>query len=472
MTNRVLAIAVLTFCAAGAACAQQGAAALPTFAQALAQAVANSAELRKLDFNVAAAGQDVRRARSLFLPHVDLNSSTQSIEAFGSVPGLESLLLAGRRRVYNSTGTLTLSLNAYNGGIDAAAVQAAGERRDEGTLQARIRRTALAATVLERYHALRQAELELAAARLRQQARRDYASQVRADYALGKKSTLAVAEAGYDSDSSELTQTLKERAYRNALRDLDTVIGTPPAPVRADWAAWNAALAAGKLLALPNRRAPAVPTAAQPAALAAAGETGAYSRDLAAQGFDAAARSTDVDVAISRVRQADIDVRRARGRYLPRIDIFVRNNFAGISENSFYGAYNHQSRDKRIFGATLSWNLFDGFDTSADVSAATLRKAAAEADQELAVDEQRRRADELSRPLADAIEEQQVEARRLQLMRQKVDINRVKLELGRLDATSAGNDQMELSVQTIEMEKRAETIAYYQARLLLRTGAR
>lgn len=464
MIERLFAGAVLAtvlLAAASAAAAQDSA--LLTFSQALEQAVANSAELRKLDYSAAATEQDIRRARSQFLPRVDLSSATQGIEAFGSVPGLESLLLAGRRRVYNSTGTLTMSLNAYNGGIDAAAVDAAKGRYEESRLQLGIRRTALAATVLERYHALRQAEMELAIARLRQQGKRDVARQAHEDNALGKRSALALAEARYDSDSSDLTATLKERSYRNALRDLDTVVGTPPPPAPASWQDWSTALVAGKLRSGERPLLGVVRGAVV--------EAGAYSGELTAQGFDIAARATDVDVTVSRIRQAQADVQRARGRFLPRLDLFVRNNYAGISENSFYGAYNHQGRDKRIFGATLTWNLFDGFDTSADASAAALRVKAASADHQLALDEQRRRSDEWSRPLADALEEQQLEIRRQQLMQRKVEINRVRLELGRIDGASAANDQLELSVQTLELAKRAETIAYYQARLMLRTGA-
>lgn len=440
MSKRMLAIGVLWLWLSSGACvaASDAEASKPlSFEQALQRAVANSPELRKYAISIDIAEQEVVRARSAFLPHVDVSSVTQQIEAFGGIPGLESLLLSGRRRVYNASSELTVGLNLFNGGADVAGLRATGERREEAQLQLEIQKVALASLVLERYHAVRQAEIELGIATVRHESWIGQIEQTRKAFELGRKSALAVSEAEYEGQSAELTRAGKLRAYTNARRDLIETMGPEHTETFAQ-----------------------APSAIRPP----------YDVVLRKLGLDVSAMATDVDTSTSRVRQAQIDITRARNRYFPRVDAFVKTSYGGVSEAGFGTAFQEQGRDKRRFGVTMTWNLFDGFDTSAEVRAAALKASAAHADRDLAVQEKTRRVNEVSRLLTDMIEEEEIERRRLALMQKQAEINQAKLELGRTDAASIKIDERDIKVQKLELEKREEAIAYYKAKLLLREG--
>ncbi len=440
MNKSIVFVAALCLAAAACAAVDPTETGAPiSFEQALQRAMSNSPELRKYGLGIDIAGQEVVRARSAFLPHVDLTSTTQQIEAFGTIPGLESLLLSGRNRVYNASSILNVGLNVLNGGADVASLHAAGERREEARLQLKIQRTALATLVLDRYHALRQAEIELGIATLRHDSWIAQAAQAREDFELGRQSALAVSEAEYEVQSAELTKAGRQRAYANARRDLLDAIGPEQAG------------------------------APGPAAYAT---RPAYDAVLARLGIDVSARANEVDIHASRVRQAEFEIKRARNRYFPRIDLFYRTTYGGVSENGLHDAFHDQGRDKRLFGVNMTWNLFDGFDTTGEVRAAALRMASAQVDRDLAVQEQTRRVNEVSRMLADMLEEEQLERRRLAMMQKRAEINQVKLGLGRADAAVTRIDKRDVGVQKLEVEKREEGIAYYKARLLLREGQR
>lgn len=438
MSKRMLSIALL-WLSAGACVTVSGAeAGKPiSFEQALQRAMSNSPELRKYAIGIDIEEQGVIRARSTFLPHVDVSSVTQQIEAFGSIPGLESLLLSGRSRVYNASSGLTVGLNLFNGGADVAGLRAAGERREEAQLQLKIQKVTLARLVLDRYHALRQAEIELDIATLRHDSWIGQIEQARKDFELGRKSALSVSEAEYEGQSAELMKAGKLRAYANARRDLIEVIGPDQAETSAQ-----------------------VSSAIRPP----------YDVVLGKLGLDVSAMTTDVDVSTSRLRQAQIEIKRARNRYFPRVDVFVKSLYGGVSEEGFPAAFREQGRDKRLFGVTMTWNLFDGFDTSAEVRATTLKEAAARVDRDLAVQEQARRVNEVSRLLSDMSEEEEIERRRLALMQKRAEINQSKLGLGRADAASIKIDERDIKVQKLELEKREEAVTYYKAKLLLREG--
>lgn len=405
-----------------------------SFEAALTQVLNRHPELRQAQLGVEIAEQDRRRARSPFLPRLDLTSTTQRIEAFGKIPGLETLLLSGKRRAYHTSSGLTLAMNVINGGADLAGVLSADEKKRDMALQEKLRRTAIAHTVLDSVHALRLAAVDARIAALHARARADLLAQVDADFALGRRPALALSEARYEADNSELERSVRRRAYVSARRDLLALMG-------------------GELPA-PGQCCDAV----EPP----------YTRTLNRFGLDEAGKISQADVAASRVEQARYDVIRARSRYLPRLDVFVSINYAGLSQTSLVGPFKDQHKDKNFGGFTLTWNLFNGFETDADFRAAKLRVAQSRAAHDGALDEQEKRRAELARPMADALEDEQIQRKKLQLIERKLDISRVKLELGKTDAAAHQTSQTELDLQKLELEKRAELIDYYQAMLMLR----
>jgi outer membrane protein TolC len=136
------------------------------FGRALHRTLNGNARLRKAELAVEVAQLAEVRARSAFYPRLDLNTTTQRIKSYGDIPGLESLLLEGRTSVYSASTNLRLGLNLFAGGADLAAVRVAEERVREEILQLMQQRVALARMLLDRFHAARQAEIDLRAADL------------------------------------------------------------------------------------------------------------------------------------------------------------------------------------------------------------------------------------------------------------------------------------------------------------------
>ena len=439
MNKQAVAITLLLLASGATAAATAARTPAPGFDRALRQAMLNDPELRKGALGVEIAEQESGRALSPFMPRLDLSVGTARIDAYSNVPGLETLLLAGSRYAYSASSSLSLTQNLYNGGIDRANLDASREKVQEARMQYYLKRTTLASQVLDQFHALRQAELELRIAEVQQDAKDEQLRVVEGDFALGRRAALNVSEAQYEAQMRALATSTRERAYRNALRDLTVLIGEAPR---------------------------ALPALAAPLPAPQHG----YRNVLTHWGFGALGAANEVQLSASRIRQASLDVARAKGRYLPRVDIYARITSAGVDRNDFNRAYTGQAKDKKFIGFALTWNLFDGFDTSSDVAASRARMAYAQADYKVVARDLAKQIDDLGRPLADAEEDEQTEKKRLELMQKKLGITRVKLELGKIDAHAVTSAQTELAVQELELEKRSETIDYFKARLLLRKG--
>lgn len=416
------------------------------FATALTRVLQRNPDLRQADLSIQVAAQDLRRARSPFLPRLDLSTTTQRIEAFGSLPGLETLLLGGKQSAYHTTSSLTLALNVINGGADLAGLRLADEKRSEAQLQYQLRRVSLASSVLENVHTVRLAELDMRIANLHAAAKEEVLAAVDADFREGRRPALAVSEARYDADNSALEQEMRRRTYRNARRELLALMGDTAEAAVAD----NAAVRTG-----PG---------------SGAGAARSYRRTLDDFGF-APGQFSQSAVYGSRVEQARFEVKRARSHYLPRLDIFASLNYAGLSQSSIGHTIHTQQKDKKFIGFTLSWNLFNGFDTDAETKGASLRVIAAQAAYEGAQDEQRKRAAELLAPMDDALDDERLQRKKLRLMESKLEMSRVKLELGKTDAGSHRGTEVELRLQHLELEKRAELVEYYSAMLMLRQAS-
>lgn len=406
-----------------------------SFEAALIHVLRRNPELRQAKLAIDIAEQDERRARSSFLPRLDLTSTTQRIEAYGTIPGLETLLLSGQRSAYHTASGLTLALNVANGGADLAGIMMAAAKKTDIALQEQMRRVAVASAVLDSVHGLRLADVDSRIAAVHAHAKAERLTQIEADFSLGRRPALALSEARYEADSSELDRAMRRRAYLNVRRDLLAMMGE------------DGSLGAAR----------AVAPAVEPP----------YSSVLGRFGLDEACKISQVDVAAARVEQARFDVIRARSRYLPRLDVFVSMNYAGLSQTGLVDSFKEQPKDKKFVGFTLTWNLFNGFETDADVKASSLRVAAAQAGHDSARDEQRKREAEFTRPMADAVEDERIQRKKLDLIERKLEISRVKLELGKTDASAHQASETELRLQELELEKRAELIDYYQAMLLL-----
>lgn len=427
--------------AAGVALAQNndGHAKTLGFSDALRGALLSSPDLRREAAGKEIAELDVMRAQSAFLPRVDLTTTDDKIKLQGGIPGLESLVLAGRSSAYYANGAVRVSLNVFNGGRDNAKVKQANERAFEADLQFRQRRARIAGQVLERYHAVLQARIDLkyalAAVRLTQ---KDL-DAIEREAALGRVSTLRRAEAAFDVRAKDLECSRARGALNAASWELAQTAGLEDVAI-----AFNEGIAE---------------------------DAAAYKAVLGDFGFHSEQIVTETHLQESRLRQSHGDLPQARSRFLPSVEMHVAESYAGISTSGYREAFRDQSKAKRFVGFTLSWNLFEGVDAYADVKQATLRVNAAQASLDAARDEQRRvrRSDE--RELALALEQLLIERERLALMEQRLRIVRLKSELGHAGAEEAARSEGERELQALEVLRREEIVGYMKAKQLLKGSA-
>lgn len=434
-----LALLLLTVAGSAAAAAQPGeppearaaGPVLLSFDAALQRALGSNARIRKAEIAVDLAELAQVRARSTFYPRLDLNSGTQRIEAHGSVPGLETLLLSGRNSVYSASTSLRLGVNLFAGGADVAAVRAAEERLREAVLQLTLQRVALTRTLLERFHAVRQAEIDLRGADLQGAASAKKLSRARSEYESGRLAQILLDDAQFELQQRELERATKERVLAQTQGELQIVMGD------------------------------SLETLQRPTT------DNDYAERLAQRGLVSASTVTEVDVNESRVKQAALEVDRSRSRFLPKVDLYTRADYAGVNESAAASAFKDQRKDKTFIGLTMTWNLFDGFDSVAEYRSNQRRVDSARADVELTLEEHRRQREEIKRPLADSQGDLQLQGRRLALAKARLEISRVKLETGRTDGTSHHVAEIDLALQALEVDRLTETLAYHQARLQL-----
>lgn len=402
-----------------------------SFDAALQRTLSSNARVRKAEIAVELAELAQVRARSAFYPRLDLNSTTQRIEAHGNIPGLESLLLSGRTSVYSASTNLRLSMNLFAGGADQAAVMVAEERVREAALQLTQQRVAQARMLLERFHAVRQAEIELRGADLQRAASAEKLDRARAELESGRLAQILRDDAQFELQQRELERATKARVLAQAQGELQALMGEGTEPVQRT------------------------------------SSDSDYAERLTERGLTAAGAVTDVDISESRLKQSALDVERSRSRFLPKIDVYKQVGFAGINESSGATAFKDQRKDKTIIGLTMTWNLFDGFDSLAEHRSNQRRVDSARADVALSIEEQRRQREELKRPLADSQEELQLQGQRLALAKARLEISQVKLETGRTDATGHRLAEIDLALQALDIDRLTENLAYHQARLQL-----
>lgn len=434
-------LALAAMSAAGLALAQNNDGTTRTFgfSDALRGALLSNPELRREAASKEIAELDVMRAQSAFMPRVDLTTTDDKIKLQGGIPGLESLVLAGRTSAYYANGAVRVSLNVFNGGRDTAKVKQASERAFEADLQFRQRRARIAGQALERYHAVLQAHIDLKYAQTVARQAQAELDAVEREAALGRVSTLRRTEAAFDVRA----KGLECARARSAL----------------DSASWELAQAAG-LEDTPISFSEGVADEAQ-----------GYRSVLSEFGFHGEHIVTETQLHESRLRQSHGDLPQARSRFMPSFEVHVAESYAGISTNSYREAFRDQSKSKRFIGFTLSWNLFEGFDAYADVKQSALRINAAQANLDAARDEQRRVRRSDDRELALASEQLSIERERLDLMEQRLRISRLKTELGHAGMDDTGRSEAERELQTLEVLRREEMVGFLRAKQLLKGTA-
>ncbi|MDB5818136.1 MAG: hypothetical protein JWQ11_1776, partial [Rhizobacter sp.] len=328
--------AALALLASACALAQAPDTARIDFADSLRDAFANSPELRRDIIDSEVSSYDIMRARSAFLPRVDLQATDDQIYIQGGVASLEALELSGRTKGDYAASSVKVSWNLFNGGQDVARFWHAREKQAEAGLQVRQQCAAVAQKVLDLYHAVRQAGFDLAAAQVTLRRADTALSDAKSRFVSGRVSKLELSEANFDDQEKQLAVAVKRRALDAALQDLHDVTDR-------------------SAKALP------APVASEPVAEAQ------YTNALARFGLTQQEIVTDIDVYESRVKQSITDLPKARGRFAPSIDVYWRQSYAGVGSKGYLDAFDLQSKDKRFIGVALTWILFEGLDAYADL---------------------------------------------------------------------------------------------------------
>jgi outer membrane protein TolC len=196
------------------------------FQEALSRSLSNSPELERERLAAQVAELGIVRARSPFLPRVDLSADSTKVDLQGEVASLQSLQFGNTTTGYTANAGARISLNVFNGGQDLANLNKAKEKYEEALLQWRLKRAKTATRLLDAYHAALQAFLDLQIAELRLKrsglTRTDTISAV----ASGKQASIKLNEVELDEEEKRIDLRKRQRNMKVAMAALLELTGS------------------------------------------------------------------------------------------------------------------------------------------------------------------------------------------------------------------------------------------------------
>jgi outer membrane protein TolC len=259
-------------------------------------------------------------------------------------------------------------------------------------------------------------------------------SQARRSFSLGRMSKFSLAEILYEFETKEFEKRKKEQEYEYVLENFISMIGVD-------------------FLTEPEMQ--------------AHDTLFRYIDGIVLHGLDKGAATSSVRLWQSRVQQAQLSARIAQGGYHPRVDIFTQANYASIGETGYRSAFEDQHKSNTSVGISLTWNLFDGFNTTATVREAFENINIAQFNLDLAAKKKRKSV------ASSLLAQKQVEtehshaSKYLQLLQMKYEISNEKVKLGRMNTIDLKAIEVGMSIQKIKLDQLSEKAAYYEAKLLL-----
>lgn len=414
------------------------------FKSVLLRSLAASPDLERQRLAVEIAALDITRARSAFLPRMDMNLDNSRIELLGNLSSVEALQLAGKKSGYIAQAGIKLGVNLYNGGQDKARWDKAEEKLREAEMQWRRRRADVALQVLEKHHAYELAQISWQISKTRLSRGEQRLNEIQEMVNSGHKAEFQLTEAELDVQDRQLDLMRKERERINAWKDLNAlssedqnITDTVSDKRNFDQLPESMAGKTNYLAVLP-------------------------SLDLAPEMI-----IDEVDLAMSRERSSAFDQRKARGRYGPTVEFFVKQDQVGLDLNNYDAAYRGLSNDKRYVGISMRWNFFEGFDTWAEVNQSDLKTKSAYADIAYARQEQDRSIRERDRLLANAEAELSFERKRLLVITKRLELERLRSDIGRSESGVLAQTEADHRIQEFEVLRREQMLNYLKARRVL-----
>lgn len=414
------------------------------FESLLRRSLAASPDLERQRLAVEIAALDITRAHSTFLPRLDMNVDNNRVELLGNLSSVESLQLAGKKSAYIAQAGIKLSMNLYNGGQDRARWYKAEEKLREAELQWRRRRADVALQVLEKHHAYELAQIDWRISQTRLARVKQRLGEVQEMVRSGHQAEFRLAEAELDVQDRQLDVMRLERQRINAWKDLNAI------------SSQDANTSDGEH----NKKIiDELPESID-------GQSN-YLAVLPTLNLDPELMVDEVDLAISRERSAAFDQRRAKGRYAPTVDFFVKQDQVGLDLNTYDAAFRGLSNDKRYVGIAIRWNFFEGFDAWAEVNQSELKTRAANADLAYTRQEQERSIRERDRLLSNSEAELLLERQRLAVITKRLELERLRLEVGRSELGAFSQTEIDHRIQRFEVLRREQTLNYLKARRAL-----
>jgi outer membrane protein TolC len=414
------------------------------FESVLRRSLAASPDLERQRLAMEIAALDITRARSAFLPRLDMNVDNNRIELLGNLSSVESLQLAGKKSGYIAQAGVKFGINLYNGGQDKARWDKAEEKLREAEMQWRRRRADVALQVLEKHHTFELAQIDWKVSKIRLVRVKQRLVQIQELVQLGQQAEFRLAEAELDVQDRELDLMRRERERSNAWKDLYSLSSqdsniTGPVSDKSieDELPDSGAVKTNYLAVLPSLD------------------------------FVPEMMIDEVDLASSRERSTSFDQRRARGRYGPTVDFFVKQDQVGLDLNNYDAAFRGLSNDKRYVGIAIRWNFFEGFDTWAEVNQSDLRTKSAYADLAYTRQEQERAIRDRDRLFSNAEAELSFERKRLIVLTRRVELERLRSEVGRSESGTFAQTESEFRIQQFEVMRREQILNYLRARRAL-----
>lgn len=414
------------------------------FESILKRSLAASPDLERQRLAMEIASLDITRARSAFLPRMDMNIDSNRIELLGTLSSVESLQLAGKKSGYIAQAGIKLGINLYNGGQDKARWDKAEEKLREAEMQWRRRRADVALQVLEKHHAFELTQIDWKISKTKLVRVKQRLVEIQELVRLGHQAEFRLTEAELDVQDRELDLMRRERERSNAWKDLNAMSSQNS---NITGSASNNSVTDE----LPDSRAGKIN----------------YLAILPSMDFAPEMMIDEVDLATSRERSTTFDQRRARGRYGPTVDFIVKQDQVGLDLNNYDAAFRGLRNDKRYVGIAIRWNFFEGFDTWAEVNQSDLRTKSAYADLTYTRQEQERAIRDRDRLFANTEAELTFERQRLRIIAKRLELERLRSDVGRSELGASAQAETDYQIQQFEVLRREQILNYLRARRAL-----
>ena len=349
---RALAIAALV---SSAAVAQEAPASVPagqrlTLEAAVQQALQRNPDLQRQILLSLSSEQDQVLARSAILPQLNFNASYTDTRQGGGTVVIQNIEIPQPPSVlHNWQGSLAARLLVFDGGKWWNNIEAANLGAAAGSAQVDEQRLQITYLVEQRFYELVRAQRQLqvlsdAAARSRDQA--DFTQRL---FEGGRSTQADIYAARANRDNDEIQRLAQERNVELSRTDLALAIGLDPAEPLT-------------LVEPPNL----MTDPAQPPP----------PRDAVARALEARPSLKAAGLTVESNRK---QTSAARGDYFPAVSINAGYGRSSRDLNTVVAS--DPTRNSQLFGSVnLSWNLFGGFQTDANVRKAEIQTLLSEND--------------------------------------------------------------------------------------------